>query len=316
MISGVLLNQRNWIYDVFDIPQTSYVDIANQLRTAEADSNVRAIELQVDSGGGQASNMLVDTANLIHAAKKPVAAIVGDMAASAAYWLASQADTISLRGAATMVGSIGVAVSVRVSDSVVHIASTDAPNKRPDPRTDAGKTVIRRELDALHELFVDAVARGRGVDAETVNRDFGRGGVLLAAEAIEAGMADRALSAVPIPAARVSVAAMSTLTLAAIRMEHPELVAEIVKAERSRVCAHLMLAKTSGAWEAAAEHIKDGREADSEVVAVHTVASMEKLNVAARVAAEPGAVPATQPPTSAASGIEADINAVYDAHQV
>lgn len=316
MISGVLMNQRNWIYDVFDIPQTSYVDIGNQIREAEADPNVRAIELQVDSGGGQASNMLVDTANLIAATKKPVAAVVGDMAASAAYWLASQANTITLRGAATMVGSIGVAVQMRVSDDVIHIASTEAPNKRPDPRTDTGKTTIRRELDGIHTLFVDAVARGRGVDAGTVNRDFGRGGVLLAAEAIEAGMADSVLSAVPIPAARVKVAAMSTLTLAALRMDHPELVAEIVKAERSRVSAHLMLAEKSGAWSASAEHIKEGREADSEVIAVHTVAAMEKNSVAARVAAEPSAVPATQP--SAADGmsdLDRDINATYDAHK-
>jgi ClpP class serine protease len=85
---------------------------------------------------------------------------------------------------------------------VVNIASTEAPNKRPDLTTAEGKNVVRGELDALHDLFVDAIGRGRknatgeAFSAERINANFGRGGVLLAKEAKENGLIDQTAKAV------------------------------------------------------------------------------------------------------------------------
>lgn len=283
-IKGVLMPHRSRWLDIFGIPHTSYLDIAAQVREAEADRKVKAIELQVDSGGGTAGNMIVDTAEIIAATTKPTTAMVGEMAASAAYWLAAQADKIVLAGPATMVGSIGVAQRFFVDDEVVEVTSTDAPEKRPDVRTEAGRAMVRKELDPIHELFVDAVARGRDVSADTVNNDFGQGGVLLGAKAVAAGMADEVISTGPPPARRASVDAM--LTLAALKKEHPEAHAAAVKEELDRVCAHLDMAEKSGAHKESAKHIRDGRDIDNIVIAAHAGAQMETAAAEQRKAAE------------------------------
>lgn len=310
-INGVLLNQRERFLDFFGVPQTSYADISAQLREAAGAPEVRAIELQVDSGGGQAGNALLATSDLIASIDKPITAVVGDMAASAAYWLASQADEVVLSGRATWVGSIGVAVDTRVSDSDVSITSTDAPNKRPDLRTDAGRAVVRGELDDLHALFVESVARGRGVTADVVNRDFGKGGSVLAEEAVRVGMADRVLSAGTAPSARDTIAAMD---LDSFCRNHPDLYAEVVgigaMQERQRVQAHLNLAKASGAMDAAIGHIEAGRGVDDLVIADHHAAAITASQQTQREAAAPPAI-APVAPTSTESAEEAEIRATF-----
>ena len=59
-----------------------------------------------------------------------------------------------------------------------------------EPLTDAAKKYEVKQLDAIHEEFIDAVARGRGVAASVVEESFGQGRMLRAADAINAGMAD------------------------------------------------------------------------------------------------------------------------------
>jgi hypothetical protein len=71
--------------------------------------------------------------------------------------------------------------------------STDAPDKRVDASTEEGQAKIVAHLDDLHALFVRRVARGRGVSAETVTADFGRGGIVIAEKAMKVGMIDRVI---------------------------------------------------------------------------------------------------------------------------
>jgi len=73
----------------------------------------------------------------------------------------------------------------------VEIVSSSSPDKRIDPNTDAGRAKVQAMVDALAEVFVSSVAKFRGVGTEKVLSDFGRGGVLVGAQAKSAGMADR-----------------------------------------------------------------------------------------------------------------------------
>src|ERR1041385_7565054 len=68
---------------------TTYGDIQNQSRIADADPNVRAILLNVNSPGGETDNAF-ETAAVIASLEKPVYAVAATMAYSAAYLLASQ----------------------------------------------------------------------------------------------------------------------------------------------------------------------------------------------------------------------------------
>ena len=178
---------------------TSVEVMARDFHAALDDPAVRAILLDVDSPGGQATGVN-ELANMIHAARggKPITAYVSGSAASGAYWIASAADQIVVDATASL-GSIGVVAGYRDTSArdeklgvkSVEIVSSQSPNKRPDLSTDEGRKQIQDRVDAIAEVFVTTVARNRSVDPDTVLRDFGGGGILIGAEAVNAGLADQ-----------------------------------------------------------------------------------------------------------------------------
>lgn len=166
------------------------------LRVALGSSAVERVLMVFDSPGGVVSG-LGEAADAIRTAGKPVTAFVTGVAASAAYWLASQAAELVIEPAAS-VGSIGVVASMSRqvqpgSDGrqAFEITSSGAPRKRPDPSTDDGRAAIQEEIDAIENVFVADVAAGRKKTPDYVRRRFGQGGMLPAAMALEVGMADR-----------------------------------------------------------------------------------------------------------------------------
>ena len=278
-MAGVLLDKPNWIYELFGVPHADYQTIAAQVNQANGDPSVKEIRFAVDSPGGLARG-ITDCADAIFASGKPTTAIVRNTCASAAYWLASQCNQIHATGRMDQIGSVGVAVEHRVSDYRVGIASTDAPNKRPNVRTEQGRAIVRRELDDLHALFVADIARGRRVSAEHVAANFGRGGVLLAADAILAGMIDES-GQVAVPAAN-----LATMNLDQLKSEHPEAYAAAVavgaKSERERVCAHLDLGSEAGAMDVAIEAVKAGDDLGNAQIAKYHVAKLSQVKIGQR----------------------------------
>lgn len=87
---------------------TSTVAARRAIRAAAADPDVSAILLAIDSPGGTVAGT-ADLAADVKAAskKKPVWAHVDDLGASAAYWVASQADKVFANTDTALVGSIG-----------------------------------------------------------------------------------------------------------------------------------------------------------------------------------------------------------------
>lgn len=170
--------------------------LAADFRTLQADSAVRKILLVVDSPGGVTTDV-AQFARLVAQSTKPVVAHVTSMGCSAAYWILSQASEISL-DATAMVGSIGVMMGGSVQETPdqagrreVSIVSKNAPNKRPDLTTEDGRAVVQSTVDAIEDVFIAAIARGRGVTEAVVRSDFGQGGTLAGAPAVKARMADR-----------------------------------------------------------------------------------------------------------------------------
>lgn len=186
-INGLLTAESDVIAEWFGLANTTYPDIAEAVQRAEADSSVRSVMYQLNSGGGMVDGITL-AIDAIDSARKSSSVV--DCSASAAYWLSTRAGiggSITALSKLTAVGSIGVAVDVWSSGFIRQIASTDAPNKRPNVDTDHGVAVIRAELDAIHD---HDVAAARGVSRSKVNTDFGRGGLLLAEAALTAGMID------------------------------------------------------------------------------------------------------------------------------
>lgn len=85
------------------------VGIRRLIRSAAADPDVDAIMLKIDSPGGSVAG-IADVAADVRAAagRKPVHAFIEDLGASAAYWIASQADRITANNGTALIGSIGV----------------------------------------------------------------------------------------------------------------------------------------------------------------------------------------------------------------
>jgi ATP-dependent protease ClpP protease subunit len=285
-VKGVLMKETSFFHSIFFGGGTSYTQIIGALSQADLDPNVDSIVLQVDSPGGNIKG-LYETVQAIQNTKKPVTARISDLGASAAYILASAADTIIAANAATEVGSIGVAVTAHLDDQSVTITSTEAPDKRPDASTEEGQAAIRAHLDTIHELFVTEIATGRDTTIEDINANYGRGGTLLAEEALKRGMID-AIGSLPQdsanPGGKQPESARMDITL--LKAQHPDVYAAAVQLgvaqERDRVGAHLKMGETSGDTATASKAIIDGSEMTATLQATYMSAAMDKRDIAQR----------------------------------
>jgi hypothetical protein len=152
----------------------------------------------IDSPGGEA-NGCFELADAIFAAReqKPIRAYVGGMGASAAYAIASAAERITCAASAEL-GSIGVRAGYLDASRAMDAAglkewifiSSQSPYKGFDPNVEDDRGRLQVVLDDLASVFVELVARNRGVDVDMVLEDFGKGGVMVGARAVAAGLAD------------------------------------------------------------------------------------------------------------------------------
>lgn len=197
-IHGVIDRRSSLLAELFG--GTSVDSIRASFRAALTDPDVKGIVLDVDSPGGYVSG-IPELAGEIRAARgtKPIIALADGVAASAAYWLASQADEL-IATPSSQVGSVGV-YSAHFDESgaleQVGVVATEitagefkAEESSLHPLTDEGRAAIQARTDAYYAMFVGAVADGRNVSAETVRNDYGKGRVLLAKDAQMAGMVD------------------------------------------------------------------------------------------------------------------------------
>lgn len=171
---------------------TSIQLLARDLKACLDDPTVRAIVLDLNSPGGEVAGTH-ELAEMLSAARgrKPIAAYAGGTCASAAYWLAAATGRV-VADATAIVGSIGVVCGVANPDAEeaaeIEIVSSQSPNKRPDVRTDDGRAQIQATVDALADVFVEDVARYRGISREDVLASAG--GVFIGAAAITARLVD------------------------------------------------------------------------------------------------------------------------------
>lgn len=168
---------------------------------AIGDPEVGAVVLDVDSPGGVV-DFIPETAAMINAAKgsKPIVAVANPLSASAAYWLASQADEISVTTSGEA-GSIGVYAAHRdlsgalemqgIKTTLVSAGKYKVEGNPYEPLSEEARGHIQQDVDGFYDLFTADVARGRGVKQKAVEEGFGEGRVLTARDAVKAGLADR-----------------------------------------------------------------------------------------------------------------------------
>ena len=210
-IVGMLKNNIDFMSVIgaalFGRATTTYGFITEATKQAESDPEVKGIQYEIDSGGGDVVGIEA-ASNAIFSAKKPTQAIIHSEAASGGYWLGCQADKLIAVGKTTLLGSIGVAgefmdeTAAEAAEGVqrVILTSTSAPKKRFDIKSESGQQIVVELMDEMHAIFVEHIVRGRskqvkGITPDFVNKKFGQGGTMGAEKALKNKMIDGILGA-------------------------------------------------------------------------------------------------------------------------
>ena len=198
---GVIAHHASQVDNISGPGGTSTARVGQAFDAAMDDPAVKAIVLHVDSPGGGVPGVQ-ELADKIFAARgrKPLIAQVNSTAASAAYWIISQADEIVVTPSG-QVGSIGVYgshkdVSAAAEKQGLKVTFFAWPPQKVDGNPFAPPSAefadkAMADVKAVYGDFRNSVARGRGVKAAEVEAGFGKGGVELARNALKAGMVDR-----------------------------------------------------------------------------------------------------------------------------
>nr|WP_235971807.1 S49 family peptidase [Azohydromonas caseinilytica] len=176
-------------------------DIVAALRTAFEDSGARAVVLRINSPGGspvQAGivNDEIRRLKVIH--KKPVYAVVEEMCASGAYYIAVAADEIFV-DKASLVGSIGVLMDgfgfTGLMDKlgIERRLLTAGENKGMldpfSPQNPQQRAYAQAMIDEIHQQFIKVVKEGRGERLKETPQTFS-GLFWNGEDAVRQGLAD------------------------------------------------------------------------------------------------------------------------------
>lgn len=191
-ITGPITRYSN-LFQMMSGQGTSVEALAKDFRMAMDDPSFSSVLLSVDSPGGE-SNGINEFANMVYEARdeKPVWAFVSDLGASAAYWITAAAERVVTAETAAL-GSIGcMAIFQEDKDEPKKLTfvSSVSPRKNLDPHTKTGAADIQALVDTLGQIFVDSVATFRDTTSDDVKDNFGSGGILVGADAVERGLAD------------------------------------------------------------------------------------------------------------------------------
>jgi signal peptide peptidase SppA len=241
MRGPMLHNPPAWLAD-WGIEYTDTLGLAADLQAAAADPAVKSIAITADSPGGEVGGV-EELAAVVKASAKPVDVQVDGLLASAAYWVAAQARSISAT-ALSEIGSIGVyTVAVDYTKAYedrgirVHVISSGGVKGAGVPGTPvtAAKLAVDQEMvDQIAARFVAAVRGGRPSISITDDRALASGRTWLAPTAQMLGLIDRHGVANLTPAEATAAAtpkeyAMDLKSLTDLAAKHPAAAADIIK---------------------------------------------------------------------------------------
>ncbi|HUP11051.1 MAG TPA: signal peptide peptidase SppA, partial [Niastella sp.] len=165
------------------------------VRKARLDKNIKAIVIRINSGGGSALASENIWRELTLARKdKPVVVSFGDVAASGAYYLSCNADSIFAQ-TNTITGSIGVFTLIPnmqkffndklgITFDGVKTASPADMMTATKPLTPAQRMYLQNSIDTVYMTFKERVAQGRKKDINYID-SIGQGRVWSGSRALE-----------------------------------------------------------------------------------------------------------------------------------
>ena len=191
-ISGIISRHADMLASFLGMGSAAIENIAKDFQSLLDDEEIKSIILDFDTPGGAITGVN-ELAEIIYKARgiKPIKAYVTGMACSAGYFLASACDEIIIDEMG-QVGSIGVMrVVSKSNEKSVIFKSSQSPMKNVEAESEIGKAEYQAKVDYLASIFIDKVAKYRGITADEVITRGNKGGVLVGAVAVTAGLADR-----------------------------------------------------------------------------------------------------------------------------
>lgn len=181
-----------------------YGDSDASAETEEPVAPPSAVVLRIDSPGGVVAGLnecVRALRKMAHTAKVPLIAYIDELAASAAYAIASACDEIYLPASA-IAGSVGV-ISTMVDQTALdkklglRVVTITSGARKADghphvPISDAAIAIEQRRVDKLAAQFFGLVQASRGLSPKRIASY--QAGIFLGAEAVAADLADGVMS--------------------------------------------------------------------------------------------------------------------------
>jgi protease-4 len=174
--------------------------LAQQLRDARFDDDVKAVVLRIDSPGGSvfASEVIRREVDELKKAGKPVVASMSSLAASGGYYIAMDADRI-VASPATLTGSIGIFAMFptfertlgRIGVHVDGVGTTALSGEfRPDRSMgEPTREILQQNIEHGYREFIGHVARARKQETAQIDA-IAQGRVWSGADAKRLGLVD------------------------------------------------------------------------------------------------------------------------------
>ena len=176
--------------------------IMRQIREAADDDSVKALVLNINSGGGSATaaeEVGRELKRFKEKTKKPIVATMGDMGASAAYWIAACSSDKIYANSTTLTSSIGVYMPYMNTQELFQKIGikTDKIKSGPykdilsndRPMTEAEKILLQNMVNEIYNEFITVVVTGRKMDEAHV-RNLADGRIYTGSQAKNLGLVD------------------------------------------------------------------------------------------------------------------------------
>ena len=174
--------------------------LSEQVRDLATKRAVKAVIITIDSpGGGVAAGAELHEAIAAVAARKPVVAVMGGIAASAGYMIATPAARIFARDG-TLTGSIGVYIEtpeisglldkLGISTEVIKSGPLKDQPSLTEKLTPAGRQMLQGLVESYYDQFVAMVATGRHMAPDKV-RTLADGRPYTGQQALKLGLVDQ-----------------------------------------------------------------------------------------------------------------------------
>jgi len=169
-VDGSLVNRGAWVGASSGM--TSYEGIAAQIDDVAGDRSIANVVFDINSYGGEATGMAA-LATRIRALRKAkhVVAVINDVAASAAYGIASSADEIVI-SETSVVGSIGVVMlhidrsremeAKGLKPTLIHAGAKKVDGHPFGPLPENVRADMEKDVMAFYSQFLQLVEAGRG----------------------------------------------------------------------------------------------------------------------------------------------------------